>query len=153
VVRSHVTVVWPKPQYPISKYLSNEAWTLYHRFTLYGSASKIYITMEYFPFSTRNNPLKNLVFFKYFITFHLGLLFYREDSSAGILYNNIWGLGIEYEWGCRTGPPGYIGCGIDSLSSIPRLLKSLKLRDQMFFIRDLPTKSMTIFFASFSLKL
>jgi hypothetical protein len=23
--------------------------------------------------------------------------------------NNLWGLGIEEEWGYRTGPPGYIG--------------------------------------------
>ncbi len=22
---------------------------------------------------------------------------------------NLWGLGSEKEWGCRTGPPGYIG--------------------------------------------
>jgi hypothetical protein len=33
--------------------------------------------------------------------------------------NNLWGLGTEKEWGCRTGPPGYTAwrnwsLGIDS---------------------------------------
>jgi hypothetical protein len=32
---------------------------------------------------------------------------------------------------CRTGPPGYIGWRIDSLDSIPGLLKCLQIRAQL----------------------
>ncbi len=49
------------------------------------------------------------------------------DSCAGILEQSKWArnrVGI----GCRTGPQGYIGYGrIDSLVSIPELLKCLKI--------------------------
>ncbi len=38
--------------------------------------------------------------------------------------NNLCGLGTEYKYGYRTGPPGYMAGGIDSLESIPGLLKS-----------------------------
>jgi hypothetical protein len=45
-----------------------------------------------------------------------------EKTNSGTeleFLNNLWGPGTELEYGCRTGPPGYIGCrywfpGIDS---------------------------------------
>jgi hypothetical protein len=51
----------------------------------------------------------------------------KLQVRAGIL-NNLWGLGVELEQGCRTGPPGYTASrnwflGIDSW-----FLKSLKIR-------------------------
>jgi hypothetical protein len=47
-------------------------------------------------------------------------------------FNNLWGLGTEKEWGCRTGPPGYTTQpgGIGSLESILGFLISLKIRAQ-----------------------
>ncbi len=50
-------------------------------------------------------------------------------ASAGIFKQSM-GTRNREGIGCRTGPPGYIGCGIDSLEPIPGLLKSFKISSQ-----------------------
>jgi hypothetical protein len=52
--------------------------------------------------------------------------FYRPTELEFL--KSLWGLGTEEEEGYRTGPPGYIGCGIHSLESITGPHTRLKIR-------------------------
>ncbi len=52
----------------------------------------------------------------------------REKNPVLEFLNNLWGLGTEYEKGCRTGTSGTQPGGIGSLEPILGLLKSLKIR-------------------------
>jgi hypothetical protein len=48
-----------------------------------------------------------------------------DNAHVLEFFKNLWGLGTEPSF--RTGPPAYVARRIDSLASIPGLLKSLKI--------------------------
>ena len=68
---------------------------------------------------------KKLVNEKYY-PFSSSIAYQVFTCCAGVFKQSV---GAELEQDCRTGPPGYIGwrTGIDSLESVPGLLKSLKI--------------------------
>jgi hypothetical protein len=62
----------------------------------------------------------------------------RENGPEPVFVNLLGAQGIDSQPAgrydnpiCRTGPPGYVGWRIDSLDSIPGLLKCLQIRAQL----------------------